>query len=91
MDVRRHVRLERWGVQVRLTAFRRGQLTSAAGCLEGVDGHRAAPSVGSCVLNSRPGVSFHGPTWTASAWAEAEASCSVEVAVSLWLTLQTRG
>ncbi len=49
------------------------------------------PSVGSCVLNSRPGVSLHAPIWTASAWAEAEASCSAEVAESLWLPLQDRG
>ncbi|MER6217508.1 hypothetical protein ABT213_26085 [Streptomyces sp. NPDC001674] len=49
------------------------------------------PSVGSSVLNTRTGVSFHAPMWTASTWAEADASWVCDVAALLWLPLQAIG
>ncbi|MFE9801394.1 hypothetical protein ACFYP6_21440 [Streptomyces goshikiensis] len=43
------------------------------------------------MLNTRVSVSFHAPMWTASTWAEADASWVCDVAALLWLPLQAIG
>ncbi|WP_328619675.1 hypothetical protein [Streptomyces sp. NBC_00354] len=43
------------------------------------------------MLNTKAGVWFHAPMWTASTWAEADASWVCDVAALLWLPLQAIG